>query len=280
LIAWLPALAGEASGVLINNTPIPKEREMADENRVEWTKLLEQAISEPGKINEAYRRFHGYSLGNRLWAMCQCVTRGIEPSPLASFNRWKELGRHVKKGERALSLCMPLTRKRSQADRDGNEIEITYQFFVVKKNWFVLSQTEGAEYTPDPIPNWDEQRALSILNISKVPFDLLNGNVQGYAAPDRKISVSPLATQPFKTLFHELRISYWVMSNQQARSQTRMRHHAACKRSRLNRLPCCAARRSSYREWSIPEITSSRGPKANQLVSNQPIASLRQRTKS
>src|SRR6185437_17143540 len=109
LIAWLPALAGEASGVLINNTPISKEREMSAENKIEWTKLLEQAISEPGKINEAYRRFHGYSLGNRLWAMCQCVTRGIEPSPLASFNRWKELGRHVKKGERALSLCMPVT---------------------------------------------------------------------------------------------------------------------------------------------------------------------------
>jgi hypothetical protein len=104
LIAWLPALAGEASGVLINNTPIPKEREMSGENRVEWTKLLEQAICEPGKINEAYRRFHGYSLGNRLWAMCQCATRGIEPGPLASFRRWKELGRHVKKGEIALSL--------------------------------------------------------------------------------------------------------------------------------------------------------------------------------
>jgi len=27
--------------------------------------------------------------------------------------------------------------------------------------------------------------------------------VEGYAAPDRKVSVSPLATQPFKTLFHE-----------------------------------------------------------------------------
>jgi antirestriction protein ArdC len=177
---------------------------MSEENRIEWTKLLEQAISEPGKVNEAYRRFHGYSLGNRLWTMCQCATRGIEPGPLASFNRWKELGRQVKKGERALSLCMPVTGKRRQADQDGNEAEITYQFFVLKKNWFVLSQTEGADYAPDPIPNWDEQNALSILNISKVPFDLLNGNVQGYAAPGRKVSVSPLATQPFKTLFHEI----------------------------------------------------------------------------
>lgn len=32
----------------------------------------------------------------------------------------------------------------------------------------------------------------------------MNGNAQGYAAPDRQISVSPLAVNPFKTLFHEL----------------------------------------------------------------------------
>jgi hypothetical protein len=34
---------------------------MSEENRIEWTKLLEQAISEPGKINQAYRHFHGYN---------------------------------------------------------------------------------------------------------------------------------------------------------------------------------------------------------------------------
>jgi antirestriction protein ArdC len=174
------------------------------ENRVDWAMLLEQAISEPGEINEAYRRFHGYSLGNQLWAMCQCTVRNIEPGPLASFNRWKELGRYVKKGQRALSLCMPVTAKRKQVDPEGNETEGSYRFFVLKKNWFVLSQTEGAEYAPDAIPNWDKQRALSILNINKVPFELLNGNVQGYAAPGRKVSVSPLADQPFKTLFHEI----------------------------------------------------------------------------
>jgi hypothetical protein len=136
--------------------------------------------------------------------MCQCATRGIEPGPLASFHRWKELRRHVKKGERALSLCMPVTGKRRQADPDGNENEIAYRFFMLKKNWFVLSQTEGAEYVPDPLPNWNELRALSILNISKVPFELLSGNVQGYAAPGGKVSVNPLASQPFKTLFHEI----------------------------------------------------------------------------
>jgi N-terminal domain of anti-restriction factor ArdC len=29
--------------------------------------------------------------------------RGIQPGPLATFPKWKELGRHVKKGEKALA---------------------------------------------------------------------------------------------------------------------------------------------------------------------------------
>ena len=35
--------------------------------------------------------------------------RGIQPGPLATFPKWKGLGPHVKKGEKALTLCMPLT---------------------------------------------------------------------------------------------------------------------------------------------------------------------------
>jgi N-terminal domain of anti-restriction factor ArdC len=90
--------------------PIPIEgQEMREPNKIEWAQLLQSAIEEPGKISEAYRRFHGYSLGNRISALFQCAKRGITPGPLASFNRWKELGRHVKKGEKALSLCMPVT---------------------------------------------------------------------------------------------------------------------------------------------------------------------------
>ena len=176
---------------------------MQTANRIDWARLLAEAIIEPGKISDAYQRFYGYSLSNRLWAMAQCVARGIAPGPLASFNRWKELGRQVKKGEKAISLCMPVTVKRKETDQAGNEAETSYQFFVLKNNWFVLSQTEGQEYTPEPLPKWNEARALATLNITKSPFDLMNGNVQGYAASGRIISVSPIAVNPFKTLFHE-----------------------------------------------------------------------------
>ena len=73
---------------------------MSAQCKIEWAALLAEAISEPGKISEAYRRFHGYSLGNRIWAMLQCGARGIALGPLASFNRWKELGRQREKGRK------------------------------------------------------------------------------------------------------------------------------------------------------------------------------------
>ncbi len=177
---------------------------MSTENKMDWAKLLTEAITEPGKVSDAYRRFHGYSLGNRFWALMQCVARGITPGPLATFNRWKQLGRTVQKGQKAISLCMPVTCKRTHTDEAGNETEGTFQLFMIKKNWFVLSQTEGQDYTPEPLPEWNEAQALSVLNINKVPFAIMNGNAHGYAAPNRTISVSPLATHPFKTLLHEL----------------------------------------------------------------------------
>jgi hypothetical protein len=82
---------------------------------VSWAVLLDEAVKKPGFIHEAYSRFHSYSIGNQLLALFQCFERGIQPGPLATFPRWKELGRHVKKGEKALTLCMPLTCKRAKA---------------------------------------------------------------------------------------------------------------------------------------------------------------------
>ena len=73
-----------------------------------WQSILHDAITQPGAIHEAYSRFHHYSIGNQLLAMFQCSARGLHPGPIATFPRWKELGRHVRRGERALTLCMPV----------------------------------------------------------------------------------------------------------------------------------------------------------------------------
>src|SRR3990167_8626276 len=80
-----------------------------------WADLLARAVTETGTIATAYRAFHGYSLGNQMLALTQCLARDIAPGPLATFPRWKDLGRHVQKGQHALTLCMPVTSKRTPA---------------------------------------------------------------------------------------------------------------------------------------------------------------------
>src|SRR5439155_12352836 len=146
-------------------------------------------------------------MGNQLLAMFQCLSRGIQPGPLGTFPKWKELGRYVKKGERALMLCMPITCKRTKvvAAEDGTEKDelLAFTHFTYKSHWFVLSQTEGADYVPPAIPDWYSQVALQNLNIERTAFETLDGNLQGYARTGRRIAVSPLAALPHKTLFHE-----------------------------------------------------------------------------
>jgi len=66
-----------------------------------WAVLLDEAVKKPGFIHEAYSRFHTYSLGNQLLALFQCLERGIQPGPLGTFPKWKELGRYMNKGMEA-----------------------------------------------------------------------------------------------------------------------------------------------------------------------------------
>lgn len=164
-----------------------------------WSELLREAVTIPGRIHEAYTAFWNYSLGNQILALSQCYQRNLKPGPLATFNGWKEKNRSVKKGERALELCMPLTCKREA--EDGEEQRFTR--FTFKRRWFVLGQTEGEELERPEIPRWDERRALRELDVREIPYDDVDGNIQGYAT-GRCLAVNPLAAHPARTLFHEL----------------------------------------------------------------------------
>jgi antirestriction protein ArdC len=82
----------------------------------DWNALLQQALTLPGTLSKAYSVFHDYSLGNAILAAFQLAARGLPLAPIASFNRWKNLGRKVRKGEKALSLIMPVTVKRKDKD--------------------------------------------------------------------------------------------------------------------------------------------------------------------
>src|SRR3989442_3396712 len=147
---------------MTNSQPTERQTDM------QFRQLLEEAVTKPGTLMKAYSLFWNYSLGNQILALFQANRRNIALGPIASFNRWKELGRHVKRGEKAIELCMPVTCKRTvnEEREDGTDVEteVTFKRFVYKRNWFMLSQTDGAEYQPPTIPTWDRARALQTLN--------------------------------------------------------------------------------------------------------------------
>src|SRR5262245_36175956 len=86
-----------------------------------FSDLLNRAVTDPGIISKAYSAFHAYSVGNQLLAFVQCQARGIQPGPLATFLGWKDKGRYVRKGEKALTLCQPVTLKRPVETAEGSE---------------------------------------------------------------------------------------------------------------------------------------------------------------
>ena len=131
------------------------------------------------------------------------MDRALRPGPLATSPKWKALGRHVRKGEKALVLCQPVTIKRTREQESDSEGTDVYTRFVYRPACFVLAQTEGADLPPASIPSWSMDRALTALDAAEVPFDATDGNLQGFAR-GRSITSAPLNPLPFKTAFHEL----------------------------------------------------------------------------
>lgn len=171
---------------------------------LEWAELLKSAVKDEGVISQAYSAFHNYSIGNQMLAIMQCIGRDIPISPINTYKGWQKLGRQVKKGSKAIQLCMPVTGKYVKEDpKTGEEIEGTYQRFVYRKNWFVMSQTEGEEQPEVKIPGFDVKKALKELKITEVEYEHTDGNTQGYAY-EKNIAVSPIAEYPHKTRFHEI----------------------------------------------------------------------------
>jgi antirestriction protein ArdC len=188
-----------------------------------FAELLEEAVNKPGVISQAYFHFHAYSFQNQLLALLECWRRGIEPGPIHTFGGWLKLNRAVRRGEKAITLCMPVSwaakveptkraddasvndsrEPKSEDARQSTERSITRRRFVFRPNWFVLSQTDGEPIPQLSIPTWDESLALASLGIEKIPFSMTSGNVQGYAQ-GRQVAVSPIAHLPHRTLIHEI----------------------------------------------------------------------------
>ena len=90
------------------------------------------------------------------------------PDPINTYKGWQGLGRQVKRGEKALVLCMPIHAKRKSEDEESDEEREILRFFVYRRNWFILSQTDGADM-PELEVGSVEPRALRFMKLVRLP---------------------------------------------------------------------------------------------------------------
>ena len=89
---------------------------------------------------EFARKLHQYSAQNRMWLFQQAMVRGWDDiGHVAGFRTWLELGRHVRKGEKALMVLAPLRVK--VRDDEGQEHYAIRGFKV--EHVFAACQTDG-----------------------------------------------------------------------------------------------------------------------------------------
>jgi hypothetical protein len=168
---------------------------------LEWSQVLETALTSPGNLYDTYSRFHDYSLGNLMLFRAQGICE-----PVASYQTWKRLGRQVQRGQRAHDVIVPVMINETVRDEtdEAKRIRVaTLIGFKVVPAVFGYSQTTGEEIAPRPTPGWDLQTALDKLGIREVAFDQTSGNTQGYSV-GVEMAINPTAVNPTKTRFHEL----------------------------------------------------------------------------
>jgi hypothetical protein len=167
----------------------PKRRSL------DWQALIDEALTAPGSLSDQFNRFYNYSYLNTALLMLQGVRE-----PVASYQRWKTMGRQVLKGSKGYEIVRPITVTKKN---DEGEVESTFHTFKFVTGAFTYSQTEGEELPPAEVPNWNLDRALERLDIKRVPFSLLDGNVAGIST-GREIAINPVDPHPLMTTAHEV----------------------------------------------------------------------------
>lgn len=117
-----------------------------DEARARDRDLVERAARElltsDGWMRwaETRARFHRYSFGNCMMIAAQYP----DASHVAGFHTWRDLGRHVRKGERGIRIYAPMSVKDRESD-DPNAKRTLFRVVPV----FDIAQTDG-EPLPEP----------------------------------------------------------------------------------------------------------------------------------
>lgn len=178
-----------------------------------------QKIFESGEYKKylsCASKFHNYSANNVVLILSQKP----EASLVAGYQTWKGLNRQVRKGEKAIKIMAPITRKTTVKEKDENgqdvEKETVYTTFRAV-NVFDVSQTDGEELptTDSVVKSLNgsvEDYVKFIERMTKVAgmpvtYEDIEGTANGFCnLGEKKIVIRkgmPEA-QTVKTLVHEI----------------------------------------------------------------------------
>lgn len=181
---------------------MPRGKELTKFLTEKLDELADNICQDPDQLSEFIERwsngFHSYSINNTILAWMQCPDFTL----LAGFKAWQKRGRQVRKGERAIRILAPMTRK--IIDDDDEETVIIRGFRPVSV--FDVSQTEG-----DPVDvgcsdlisgnvDWETIVKACPLPVHIKDLGLSNGNTNG-----KEINIAPKENTAAMcaTLIHE-----------------------------------------------------------------------------
>ena len=171
-------------------------------NSERWTAFLDFA-----------KAFHAYSLNNLLLILSQMP----EASQVAGFRKWQALGRQVRKGETGIRIFGYSTKKITEEDENGAEVEKRVARFPIL-SVFDIGQTDLIEGFEDPgtitrqltgADDFGIVDALSNYLIEEgwtVEHRPIQGRKNGYTDPTEMAVVIDADLSPehrAKTLIHE-----------------------------------------------------------------------------
>ena len=179
---------------------------------VNYSQLLSEVLTKKGTVSACFSMFHNYSINNQFLLYWQLLGRGEQISPVNSYDRWKALGRQVRKGESGMYLWRPISKTQKVKDTEtGEEKSVsTLLGFKFIKGAFSYNQTDaisGKDYkaTDYKVPDFDFNKVYDFYGITLVPFEKLNGNIQGYADTEKRtLAINPVATDVEMTILHEV----------------------------------------------------------------------------
>lgn len=126
--------------------------ESIDQSLAELGNQLEGGNSEQlNQFLEFLSRFHRYSIGNLLLIFAQRP----DAVHVAGFHTWKDLGRHVNKGEKGIAILAPMVKRNKERSKDepaeSDEASESTVIGFRPVHVFDVSQTDG-----DPLPEFAE----------------------------------------------------------------------------------------------------------------------------